>query len=424
MIPSDLENLLEFIVEYNFDRRRRFLNLIASENVMSPLAQAVYSCDMTSRYGGEASGNRVLDEKVSSLIDLLENCFRKIMFFDKLDARVLSGTMANIVVVSSLCRRGDSIVSLKTEDGGHPSYNSDGYPGILGLKHEPLPFSTEEFNVDIDKALATIEKVKPRIIFLGASAYLFQHPVKEICNTAKSVGSIVVYDASHVLGLITGGVWRNPLEDGADILTASTHKTFPGPQGGVIFFNSREIYEKVSSTIYPKFVSNIHLHRIPATIVTAVEMRVFGQRYAMQIIRNAKALAESLCEFGFKLAGESKGFTNSHQILIYADEFGGGLKTSLKLEKAGIIVDSYKIPGGSEGVRIGVQELTRIGMREEDMMEIAWFFKNILIDDRDPCEVRRKVEEFRRMFLKVKYGFDIPDKYRSVSTLFMGVDFG
>jgi glycine hydroxymethyltransferase len=266
----------------------------------------------------------------------------------------------------------------------------------------------------VDKARKVIEEVKPAFVVMGGSLYLFPHPIKEISEAAHSVNAVVVYDAAHVLGLIAGKRWRDPFAAGADIVTASTHKTFPGPQGGVILTNNESLYKSIARTIFPWFVSNHHLHRLPATAVTTIEMIHFGESYADQIVRNAKAFAEALAAEGFKVLGEHLGYTRSHQVVIDVKAHSGGAKAATLLEKANIIVNKNLLPydppeavRDPSGLRTGVQEMTRYGMKEGDFREIARFFRMILIDGRDPEDVRKKVIDFRMNFTSIQYTFDI-----------------
>lgn len=330
------------------------------------------------------------------------------------DLRPTSGTIANAAVFRVLAQPGDKAVIAPVQAGAHVSHTRFGTLGALGIEQIEMPYDADKMNVDVDKAIKLIEEVKPKFIVLGGSLYLFHHPVKELAPIAHSVGAKVVYDAAHVYGLVVGKEWPNPLAEGADFLTASTHKTFPGPQGGVIFSNNEELYKEVSRTIFPWFVSNHHLHRLPATAVVALEMKYFGSDYARQIRKNAKALAEALVERGFKVLGEHLGYTQSHQVAVDVRAQGGGAKAAKLLEDANIIVNKNLLPydppsavSDPSGLRIGVQEMTRFGMKEEEMEVIADFFKKILIDKKEPSEIKKEVIEFRKNFLEVKYTFNV-----------------
>ncbi|MEM4969761.1 MAG: serine hydroxymethyltransferase [Sulfolobales archaeon] len=424
-IPSELSKVISLTIEHN-TWRRSSLNLIPSENVMSPLAEAVYMCDMMHRYAEGRPRRRLyqgliyVDEVEELVMDLMSRLFG----VKYVEPRPISGTIANAATFRALAPPGSKAVVAPVQAGAHVSHTKFGTLGALGIEHIEMPFDMENLNIDVDKARKVIEEVKPAFVVMGGSLYLFPHPIKEISEAAHSVNAVVVYDAAHVLGLIAGKRWRDPFAAGADIVTASTHKTFPGPQGGVILTNNENLYKSIARTIFPWFVSNHHLHRLPATAVTAIEMIYFGESYADQIVRNARAFAEALAAEGFKVLGEHLGYTRSHQVVIDVRSYGGGAKAATLLEKANIIVNKNLLPydppeavKDPSGIRTGVQEMTRYGMREGDFREIARFFRMILIDGRDPEDVRKKVIDFRMNFTTIQYTFDIdlssmPSPYR------------
>lgn len=148
------------------------------------------------------------------------------------DVRPISGTIANTAVYAALTEPGDTILSIPITAGSHISHRANGAPGILRLKVMNLPWDNDEFNVDVDKSIKLIREVKPKIVILGSSVYLFPHPVRELLDAVHEVNAVLLHDSAHVLGLIAGKAFPNPLELGADIMTSSTHKTFPGPQEG------------------------------------------------------------------------------------------------------------------------------------------------------------------------------------------------
>ncbi len=413
-LPEEVREVLEFTLTHNRWRRYETINLIASENVMSPLAEAAYMSDMMHRYAeGKPfkryyQGTRYVDEvevRAARLIgELLGGAI--------VDPRPVSGTTANAAVFRVLAPCGGKAVIAPVQAGAHVSHTKFGTLGALCIEHIEMPYDAEAMNVDVDKAVKLIEKVKPNFVVLGGSVYLFPHPVREIAEAAHSVGAKLVYDAAHVLGLIVGKRWHNPLDEGADVMTASTHKTFPGPQGGIIATRSEELYKPIGRAIFPYFVSNHHLHRLPALAVTAAEMKHFGEAYADQTVRNAHALAEALAAEGFKVLGEHLGYTRSHQVVVDVRKQGGGAKAAKLLEEANIIVNKNLLPydppdaiKDPSGLRIGVQEMTRFGMKEDDMKRIAEFFRRVLIEDEDPSRVAREVTEFRKNFLEVHYTF-------------------
>lgn len=414
-IPKELEKVIELTKEQNKWRRTETINLIASENVMSPIAESVYMSDFMSRYAeGKPfkrfyQGTKYVDEMETLAMDLLNEITPSKLS----DLRPTSGTIANAAVFRVLANPGDKALITKVQAGAHVSHTKFGTLGALGIEHIEMPYDMENMNVDVEKASKMIEEVKPKFVVLGASLFLFPHPAKELAPIVHSVNSKLIYDAAHVYGLIAGKEWNNPLDEGADIMTISTHKTFPGPQGGAILSNNEDVFKQISKTIFPWFVSNHHLHRLPATAVTAIEMKYFGNEYASQIVKNAKALASSLAERGFKVIAEHLGYTRSHQIAVDVKKFGGGAKIAKMLEDVNIIVNKNLLPydppeavSNPSGLRIGVQEMTRFGMKEGDMEEIADLMK-LTVEGKDTNEIKKKVIEFRSRFLEPKYTFNV-----------------
>jgi glycine hydroxymethyltransferase len=412
----DLKQVFDLTVTHTKYRKRESINLIASENVMSPLAMLLYLNDMMHRYAeGKPfkrfyQGLKYVDElevKASEIMGgLLGTKF--------VDLRPISGTTANAAAFRAFTKPGDKAVVAPVQAGAHVSHTRFGTLGALGVEQVDMPFSIEEWNIDVDKAVKLIEEVKPKIVTLGGSLYIFPHPTKPIAEAAHTVGAKVIHDVAHVLGLVVGGVWPNPLAEGADVITSSTHKTFPGPQGGLFATRLEEDYKEIGKIVFPMFVSNHHLHRLAATAVTALEMREFGREYATQVVKNAKALAQALASRGLKVVMEEKGFTESHQVILDVSKQGRGTRVALALEESHIIVNKNMLPWDRpedvkdpSGIRIGVQEVTRWGMREGEMEEIAEFIKEVVVDGKSPAEVKKKVIEFRRNFLEVQYCFRI-----------------
>jgi len=186
----------------------------------------------------------------------------------------------------------------------------------------------------------------------------------------------------------------------------------------LIAATDEEGFKKVSKTIFPWFVSNHHLHRIPATAITALEMKLYGKEYASQIVRNARRLAEELAALGMKVLGEAHGYTRSHQVLVDVRELGGGAKVAVRLEEAGIIVNKNLLPydppeavKDPSGIRLGVQEITRLGMKESDMAEVARLLYEAASGKKDPNEIRKHIKDLRSQFSKIHYA--LPEELAS-----------
>jgi len=251
--------------------------------------------------------------------------------------------------------------------------------------------------IEVNAAKKLILYEKPKAVVFGASIILFPHPVTELAEIARDVDAITGYDGSHVLGLISGGEFQNPLREGACTLFGSTHKTLFGPQGGIILAD-REHGERIKKNIFPKFVDNAHWNRIAALTLALAEMKEFGKEYARQVIKNARRLAKSLAEYGLPVTCKEYGFTDSHQVLLDFGGFEKGMKVASKLEKANIIVDC--------GVRLGTCEITRKRMKEAEMEKIAEFIGRILINKEQPEKIRKEVAKFVEEHQKVYYCFE------------------
>jgi len=399
--------------------------LIASENIPSPAVREAMISDFGNRYAEGWPGERVYAGCV--YIDDVEfECMRlakKLFKAEFADVRPVSGVVANLAVYSAFTNPGDVMLAPSIPSGGHISHGKKIHSGTAGLVHgleiEFYPFDVEEMTIDVDETKKKIRDLKkagslPKMAMFGGSLFLFPHPVKELSSFLKSYGMHINYDAAHVAGLIAGGQFQDPLREGTDTVTMSTHKTLFGPQGGLVLgFN--KYAEAIKKAVFPGLTSSHHIHHMAGKAITFAETLEFGKSYAVQVIKNAKALAEYLNSFGFNVLGENRGFTKSHQIAVNVLEFSDGGKVEAELEKANIIVNRQLIPGDIKagrnyfhpgGIRIGTSEVTRLGMNKSDMKDIAFFIKQIVIDKKDPNKVAAKVKSFRKDFQKVHYCFD------------------
>jgi glycine hydroxymethyltransferase len=287
-------------------------------------------------------------------------------------------------------------VCVSPDDGGYPGFWEQGLSRLLKLRMIRFPFSKENMNIKVEEATDLILREKPKVVIFGASIILFPHPLRMLAKAAHDIGAHVGYDGSHVLGLIAGGEFQDPLRDGSQALFGSTHKTFFGPQGGIILAD-KEHGEIVKKRIHPEFVDNAHWNRIAALTLALAEMKSYGKEYAGQVVRNAQTLAKALAEDDFPVACPQLGYTQSHQVLLNYGGYKEGGVIARKLERANIVVDS--------GVRLGVCEATRRGMKEEEMQRIALFIKRVVVDDEDPNSVKADVMKFVKVFREIDYCF-------------------
>ena len=268
---------------------------------------------------------------------------------------------------------------------------------------------------DIDASAELIREIKPNLVLFGQSVFLFPTPLKELSDAAHEVGAKVMYDGAHVMGLIAGNQFQNPLSEGADVMTGSSHKTFPGPQGGFVLSNSTEpkFIKRLNNGIFPGVCSSYHLHHVAGKAIALSEFEKFGEDYAKDIISNAKALAHSLAEQGFDVLAEERGYTASHQVLTRhgSIDSGAGKEAASILEKSGIITNMNMLPGDTKamqpsGLRLGTPELTRIGMGVDEMQDVAKFFSRALIDKENPKTIKKDVKDFKSNYQTVHYCFE------------------
>ena len=407
------------------------INLIASEGLKSPAVKEMlrFCMDLECRY---SEGENDLKGHVKAryyqgqkYITIIENCtvdlIKNLFNCNWADIRLVSGTHANLATFKgiSMVTKNRKMVVAPLSSGAHISHDYAGMAGqVLGLEIINLAYDMEELNIDVDKSIDIIRAARPGIITLGASLFLFPHPVKELKSVAEEVGAYLVYDAAHVLGLIAGGEFQDPIREGADFMTASTHKTFPGPQGGLVvgeIKNSRmeNAIKAVQHAIFPLSTSNMHLARLPAVGVAALELKIFGEALAKQTVKNAQTAGQYLYEHGLKVLGEDKGFTRSHQLAVDVREWGGGRRVAEDLEKANIILNKNLLPYDNQnnrenpsGIRLGFQDVTRRGFREGDIKHLCDLMLDVIKYKRRPEEVKKEVIEFKKQFNKVEYGFN------------------
>lgn len=425
MNPLDAHNNILKLIKEHHIWFNNSIPLIASENIPSPAVREAVASDFANRYAEGWPGERVYAGCV--YIDQVENICnelaRTVFKAEFADCRATSGVVANLAIYSAFSNPGDTMIASSIPSGGHISHGKKEHAGTAGLVHglsiEHFPFSKEMMTIDVDLTKKKIDSLinegrKPKIAMFGGSLFLFPHPVKELAGFLHSNDIFINYDGAHVAGLIAGNQFQDPLREGADAMTMSSHKTLWGPQGGIIV--SMEKYANdIKKAIFPGNTSSHHLHHVAGKAIALAESLEFGEAYAKQVIKNAKMLAYSLANYGFNVLGEKRGYTESHQLAVDVSKYGDGGNIEKDLEKCNIILNRQLLPGDIKegrnyfhpsGIRIGVPEVTRLGMKENEMQEIATFIKKVVIDKQETSKVLQKVIEFKKNFQKVQYAFD------------------
>jgi len=395
-------------------RFERAIPLIASENLLSPYAKELLISDFHSRYAeglpGERyyEGNEQVDEVEILCLDLAKRLFR----CSFADVRPISGTVANMAVLKAMAEPGDLVGTSRLADGAHISSASFGAFGLRGVKPVYYAWDQERMTIDVARTKEILRAVRPKLCLFGLSLFLFPLPVQELSSTLDDIGARGWYDAAHVLGLIAGGEFQDPLHEGCVVLSASTHKTLPGPQHGILLGNTEdpEITKRLASAAFPGVTSNHHLHSMAALAVSLAEHLAFGRAYARQVIANAKALGAALHERGFEVLGEPLGFTASHTLAVRVAREGGGEEVARRLAAAGMITNKNLLPGDTSpkhpgGIRLGTPEVTRLGMTEKEMVRVAELMDDLLHRGKAPESVAADAAAFKSGFTGLRYCF-------------------
>jgi glycine hydroxymethyltransferase len=393
------------------------LNLIASENVLSPAARAVMLSDLLHRYAEGHPGGRYYEG--TAYVDEVEThateACRRLFRCGWADVRPISGTVSNEAVFSRLVPRGATVVGHRVAMGGHISHDRMGSLGKRTDRILPWPTTPDGWAIDVPAARDLIAKERPAVAVLGRSLFLFPEPVADLREVAAEAGTRLVYDGAHVLGLVAGGAFQDPLAEGADVLTGSTHKTFFGPQRGLVLASGRDaaLAQAVDKGVFPGSSSNHHLFSLPALLVAALETEAFGAAYAKAVVSNAKALAASLEKRGLAVACADRGHTASHQVAVDVGDHGGGRGVAARLAAQDVICNMNLLPGepgknatNPRGIRLGVQEMTRYGMGPQEMDEVARLVAEAVVSSR---AVGPDARRLRARFPDVGYGYGEAD---------------
>ncbi len=443
---ESLENLTKNLVEKARNntiwRQRNTVNLIPSEQTMSPLVRLLTITDSSGRYAEHKKVKALRDAEVYYYqgtefiaeveIELVKR-MKEFLGCSEVETRVISGQMANVTVFSGITdyfnrvnrkvepRRLRNVMNHHIGKGGHLSAQPMGglrdYVSVdpITERRAVVNFpvlADNPYTIDLIRTKELIEQHKPELIILGKSMMLYHEPVKEIAQMIAGIKPkpIIMYDGAHVLGLL-GPHFQKPLQEGADIITASTHKTFFGTQRGIIASNMSkgtdyyDLWESITRRVFPGSVSNHHLGTLLGLLMATYEMNTYGRDYQRQVITNAKAFALALKREGLQVEGDPRvNYTETHQIVLRVG-YSRGIEVAERLEKNNIIVNYQGLPDdeaftSSSGLRTGVQEMTRFGMKEKDFEELAKYIADVVLDEKD---ISQKVSSFRKNFTKMQY---------------------
>ena len=373
---NDTAALVESLIERNRQIHDvECINLNPATNVMNPRAEAALSAGLGSRpslgYAGAKyeMGLEAIEEIEVIAADLACRVFDARFA----EIRVGSGALANLYAFMATCQPGDSIIVPPATIGGHITHRPGGAAGLYGLDIHECPIDARRFTIDLDGLAELAERLRPKLITMGASLNLLPHPVEEVRAIADRVGAAVLFDAAHACGMFAGRVWPNPLDQGADMMTMSTYKSLGGPAGGLLLTNRADLAERIDAIAYPGLTANFDAGKSASLAITLLDWLDGGHDYAVAMTTTAAALADALAALDMPVFATEQGYTTSHQFAVDAKQWGGGHQAALRLRDANILACAIGLPGGDEwsGLRLGTPEIVRWGMTAGDMPELA-----------------------------------------------------
>lgn len=385
----------DFLLRESAVRTEALLNgrivLYAGANLPSPAAMAAYAPGLSAYPAMGAAFNKEQPDTglVSALEVTVEREINGLLGSAWAETRLPNCTTANLAVFHAFSQPGDLLLAPDAAHGGHLSQRRDGTPALAGLCVEELPFDAPNCCLDAAAAAEQVRRLRPAMVMLGRSVMIQPDDVEPVVEASCEVGAITVFDASHVLGLIMGGVFPNPLAMGVDILTSSTYKTLPGRPHSIIAGRDVSQGKRLAQLIGQRFIANADAGCLPSLLVTLQEARQGGARYAQQICRNTTAMAEALMSLGVRVTAAAPEQT-THQLLIPMSDAMPANAVIDHLAQQGVLVGTCNDPqvSGRFALRVGTQFMTRQGCAERDFQAFATRLAELVVrgpDGRMDC---------------------------------------
>ena len=409
-----MNSIYQILSEIKLEEKRNlnFLHLTANENQMSNTAHSFLGSKISERYYMGAGENDIVDfghftavglKGVEKLIVSAEKAAKEMLSASSVNLNVLSGVHAMMSAILSTTLPGDVVMTVPLESGGH--FATKRIIEVIGRKHIYADYDYENLRFDTEKIANKFKNKDVRALYLDVSYYINPHNLKEI-REAIGDKAIIIYDASHTMGLIMGQQFQSPLNEGADVICANTHKTLPGPHKGMIAFKDSELAKKANAIIDGCLYSTPHITHLISLAITILEIKEFGVEYAKQIIKNSNTIAEAFVKLGYEVRKANTGrYSENHQVHIFIDDKGEKLPMYKNLINNNISTNfenSELTTDHKMYIRLGTAEITRRGMKEQEMINVA----NLVDKAIKGKDVKQEVANLNSKYTGILYSFD------------------
>lgn len=407
-----IERVEELVADHDA-WRRRCLNLNPAESGLSLRAQRVLASDMATRLsegvpGDKAYPHGVQNDRIDELEGLIITLAREQFGAAFVEWRPVSTTMANAAVFFALLEPGDPILVQSEDGGGNFSYHAAGPAGLARARIIAAPFVGEAFDLDLDAMRMLAEQHRPKMIVIGGSNVLFPYPVRELRALADSVGAVLMYDAAHLGLLVADGGFQRPLDEGAHVVTVSTHKIMGGPVGGMILTQEPAIARRLVGLTFPGLMQTRDQNKFAALAIALAETGAFGGELAGRMVANARALAAALAARGFDVIAQDRGYTATHQLFLRLGDTARRIEE--RCQAANILLADCALAGEISlgrrtGARLATHEITRLGLGEAEMDQVAELIARAAWGDPSDA-VARDVAALLARYPTQRYSFD------------------
>jgi glycine hydroxymethyltransferase len=381
------------------------VNLDPASNTMSPAAHAALGSDLGNRPSLGYPGAKYEPglEAIERIEIMAAELASRVFGARYVEVRVPSGSIANLSAFIAGARPEDPVIVPPPTIGGHVTHNRFGAAGLYGLEIHEAPIDPSRYTIDAAALADLAEQVRPKVISVGGSLNLMHHPVRKIREIADQVGALVLFDAAHLSGPIAGGVWPNPLAEGAHLMTMSTYKSLGGPPSGLLLTNEPHVAERIEQIAFPGLTANFDAGKTAAVAFTLLDWLAHGRPYAAAMVESATALAHALAERGVPVFSTLAGPTQSHAFAVDASTWDGGTRAAARLRRANLLSSSIGLPHGLDaGLRLGTSEIVRWGATSGDMAELASLIADGLVAQ-DPSVVAASVTAYRSRFSEIAF---------------------